>query len=227
MNDETKKLDEWEEKVLTQLSIVNRNYFYSIKSLFEFSFKTPELQTIKNQILLCITFGLYIASMTLTNHLLEKFLKSMLSYNDALKNKDKIKYEKEFSLPDELKKSRLKFDSENLDKNIESAFSENLIDESQKTLLKTMKDKFRNAYSHDDRKKIYGKASTLIEETRDPESFLKGEKQPSKEFDLSGLPLFEFLFINQFSEMNCVPYINDLSDIILSVESKLYKGKDL
>ena len=222
--EEPKKLDEWEEKVYTQLSIVNRTYFYQVKSLFEINYKTPEFQTIKNQILLCITFGLYMAAMTLTNHLFEKFLKGVLSYNDTLKNKDKIKYGKNFSLPDELEKSRRKFDSENLNKNIEIAYSENLINEKQKSILKKMKNEFRNAYSHDDRKKMYGKASTIIQESQDPESFLRGENQPSKEFNLYGLPLFEFLFINEFSEKNCVPYIKDLNDIILSVESRLYKN---
>lgn len=222
--DENRNFDEWEEKVYDHLSIVNRSYFYSIKTLFEENYKTPELQTIKNQILLCITFGLYMAAMTLTNHLLEKFLKSMLSYNDALKEKERIKYDVKFSLPNQFERSRLKFDSENLDKNIEAAFTENLIDERQRKILKDMKDNFRNAYSHDDRKKMYRNASTVIEETRDPESFLKGEKQPSKEFNLFGLPLFEFLFINHFSEMNCVPYIKSLHEIILSVQSKLYKS---
>lgn len=221
---EDKNLDEWEKKVYNHLSIVDRKYYYAVKSLFEENYKTIELQTIKNQILLCITFGLYMAAMTLTNHLLEKFLKSMLSYNDALKYKEQISYEEKFALPEQLERSRLKFDSQNLDKNIDTAFSEKLIDENQNEVLKGMKNNFRNAYSHDDRKKMYGDASTPIEESRDPESVLKGEPQPSKEFKLSGLSLFEFLFINNFSEMHCVPYITNLHQIILSVESKLYKS---
>lgn len=67
--EEIEKLDEWKKKIYKHLSIVDRTHFYQIKHLFDKSYKTLELQTIKNQILLCISFGLNIAAMTLTNHL--------------------------------------------------------------------------------------------------------------------------------------------------------------
>lgn len=52
----------------------------AIRFAFQEHYDTPELDTWRHEVCLCIFFGLYQAAITATNHLLESFLKYALVY---------------------------------------------------------------------------------------------------------------------------------------------------
>ena len=86
MDEEIKK--EIEEILNYHLEQFNARYI-RVRDVYKNDYGLPELMFIKSQICKCITFGLHVAAMTLTNHLLEKSIKLFLIYSDNLKNKDK------------------------------------------------------------------------------------------------------------------------------------------
>lgn len=219
--DLNKELCKRVEDVLHTMSL---EQYESIRDLYNIDILYPELQIIYNEILQCITFGFYIAAITLTNHLLEQFLKKLLTYHDS---KREVKNTGEdFEIVNEIKRSAEKFRENTLGKNIELAFNAGLITSQEKNILNEMKDDFRNAYSHADTGKLYKDESAVIEEIKDPNIVLEGKKGPMSEELLMNLPIFEFLFIRRHAEANCIPYIRALINIILKSMSRLKEKED-
>jgi hypothetical protein len=203
----------------------NINDYIRIKKIFETSYKLPELQTIKHQVCHCIIMGFYIASITLTNHLLEKFLKISLIYNDAKKKKrnDDIK----FDLVNKIAESNKKYDSNNLFDNINLSFDLGLITKEQKEKLLEMKNLFRNPYSHSDRRGIYKDTESNITEVKGEENadkVINGDESdlPKRDEKIFNLPFADFIFIHEFSRVNSIPFLQELDGIIRDVEEKLF-----
>lgn len=104
---------------------------------------------IRIEICKCITHGLFQASITLTNHYLEKFMKTSLIYHSAgFKTID----ENTFS---QLEPHIDKFDSLDLEDTINRACTAGIISKAEKSALKKFKETFRNAYSHAEAKKLF------------------------------------------------------------------------
>jgi hypothetical protein len=203
--------------------------FIRTKYIFETPYILPELQTIKHQICHCIIMGFYIAAITLTNHLFEKFLKFTLIYNDIKKNKSDT--DKEFSLVDDITLSMRKYDKRNLSVNIHSSYKEGLISDKQKEILIKLKDLYRNSFSHCDREKMYGNLETGLTEVKGEENALKfidGNENdlPQRNEKIFNLLFADFIFIHEFSRVNSIPYLIELDKIIREVEKKLFPGKN-
>ncbi len=212
------------ERVQDVLKSISLDSYESIRDLYDIDIQYPELQIIYNEILQCITFGFCIAAITLTNHLLEQFLKKLLTYHDS---KREVKNTGEdFEIVNEIKRSAEKFRENTLGKNIELAFNAGLITSQEKNILNEMKDDFRNAYSHADTGKLYKDESAVIEEIRDPNIVVEGRSGPKSEELWMNLPFFEFLFIRKHAEQNCIPYIRKLITIILSSTQRLKQNEE-
>jgi len=226
MNNTIEELySELNETIRNLLSLIKIEDYIEIRDIYRSPYKSPELQTIKYQICNCIIMGFYISAITLTNHLLEKFLKISLIYNDG--KKDKGDLDKPFSLTQSIARSNKKYDDKILYDNIISAFEEKLIDETQKQTLIKMKDFFRNPYSHSDRGKMYGGSTVGITEVRGIEEVMKilegkEEELPKKQEKLENLPFADFKFIHDFASDDCIPYLLELDKIIRCVEKILY-----
>lgn len=227
MNDEIVK--EIQEIIDTQVDKIEGDYYIAIREACRNPFKSPELETIKYQICRCIVFGLYIAAMTLLNHLLEKALKILLAYNDQL-NLPRTKEHKAFEFIEEQKICWARYNSKNLWENIDTAFKKELIDDNQKKILIEMKDNFRNSYAHSDREKMYKEDSTEVEEifgTEQADKFINNQTEdlPKKNEKYVNLTIFDFLFVNNYAERDCIPYLINLDSIIRCIESKIYKRR--
>lgn len=123
------------------------NNYEKLKAIFYNSYNYPEFDTLRDEICKCIICDLNVAAITLTNHLIEDFLKKMLIYKNADKTSD--------SIIDAFEDSTKDYDNITLYSSIETAFKENIITESQKTLLHKFRNEFRNPYSHAESKKIF------------------------------------------------------------------------
>lgn len=218
MDDLSKEINEFLRSHLR----VSPEVYSEIKPIYETSYKLSEIQTIKNQVCECMIFGTYIAAMTLINHMFEQFLKFALMYDDSLKSEESRRIDKKtpFALLQIIKPSNEKFFRKNLNENIDTAFKANLIDQSEKDLLLLLKEKYRNAYAHGDRRKLYGQETIPIEEIiiEDGEFKSKGKKMEEK----FHFPFADFLFLHSHAEVNCVDYLKKLDKIIRNVEDKIF-----
>jgi hypothetical protein len=206
--------------------------YKKIRTIYNDPYFIPELDTVKRQICECIVFGLYIAGMTIINHLLERCIKVFLIYSDVLLNKRKGEHSN-FEINEAIKLANAKYDSELLGKNIESALSKKMITNDEFLILNEMRKNFRNAYAHCDRKLMYGEQSESVTEIFGKEQFvdfIKGDesKLPKRNESLDNLLMFDFIWVNNQAKKDCIPYIKSLDKIIRDVEKRLfpnYKSK--
>jgi hypothetical protein len=61
-----------------------QNYLL-VRESYRTEYNFPELDPVRNEVALCLVFGLPQAAITLTNHLLESLLKFALIYDHAIK----------------------------------------------------------------------------------------------------------------------------------------------
>jgi len=96
-----------------------------------------------DEILDCLLIGLNQASIVLTNHLLERMLKFSL-INSEMRGL----HVGDSDFNSKYNEAEAKYDGEDLSKNINTAFAKEIINEEEKKELLSLKDKFRNPYSH-------------------------------------------------------------------------------
>jgi len=121
----------------------------------------PEFDPLRHETCLAILFGLYQAAITLTNHFLEKLLRTALTYHDLLKNKASLEKSKTEgralpALMGALADASKPYEGKSLEDNINRACTLGLITKKQKKQLKVFRDGLRNAYSHADADKTLG-----------------------------------------------------------------------
>ncbi len=121
----------------------------------DFQFNTeygwPEFDPLRDEVCKCLVCNLCQAAITLTNHLLENFLKTMLIYHETIANKDNS----DDILLSIFKPNVDKFDGLDLSQTLGRAKSKGLITKKQWKVLDDYRDNFRNAYSHAEKKKIF------------------------------------------------------------------------
>lgn len=218
---------------------ISQNDYNKLEEILRHSYKAIELNHIKNDICYLNIMGFHLASITLTNHLLEKFVKTALVYNDiSIKSvKDKSEY-KPFELTDEVAAGNEKYDTLVLGKTIVLLFERGLITEKEKNILWSYKNDFRNPYSHSTKKDTYKGAQVkatemygddaikFINDLVSGKTFEEAEKDlPKQNINLENLPFADFKFAKDFAEKYSVPYLIGLHKIMISVESKIFKDK--
>jgi hypothetical protein len=114
-----------------------------ISDIFNIEYGYSELDPIRDEICKCIICGFYQATITLTNHLLEKSLKFCLLFKYDLENKAK-----DVEMGDYSTEAIDKYDRLSLNETIKFAFGQKLITSEQEKVLKQYKNDFRNSYSH-------------------------------------------------------------------------------
>jgi len=96
-----------------------------------------------DEILDCLLVGLNQASIFATNHLLERMLKVAL-----ITNEKQGVYIGDIDYTSKYNEAKAKYDSQTLSNNIKYAFEQGIINEEEKNELFSLKDNFRNPYSH-------------------------------------------------------------------------------
>lgn len=122
-----------------------------IERQFNNEYGWPEFDPLRDEISKCLICDLCQAAITLTNHLLENFLKTMLVYNDSIQNNHKTNQLDLLTF----RPSVDKYDGKDLAVTLGQAKRKGLISKDQWTLLDQYRNDFRNAYSHAEKKKIF------------------------------------------------------------------------
>lgn len=145
MTDREKQfVDELSEKFGRNLSVIEYQ--------FNNEYGWPEFDPLRDEISKCLICDLCQASITLTNHLLENFLKTMLIYHEAMALRNK---ENDVDLLEMYKPYVDKYDGLSLSQSLNRAKRIGLITKDHWKLLNGFRNDFRNAYSHAEKKKIF------------------------------------------------------------------------
>jgi hypothetical protein len=190
--------------------------FSEVLPLLYDGFNDFEYETIHQEICRCLLLDLNHASITLTNHLLEKHLKNLLI-------KDYIKSEKANGSTkddDEISAKACKnFGGLMLYKTIESCFQKGLISEVDRAYLDQYREVFRNGFSHADMNKIAGNTTkTLFKFKFDDPSFFE-----KKEYVVAQTPMLFGIETASVADSNALRYYKHIHVIIKRSNQELKK----
>ena len=121
----------------------------------------------------CITFGFNQAAITLTNHMLERLLKTTLMHHHVLKSeirKEQREPPTAEAMIEYQAEGKQRYLANNLEKNINAACTEGLISKKEKQELHELRERFRNAFGHADPDKTFGKSEVPVQAVRLGES---------------------------------------------------------
>lgn len=126
------------------------------------------MDTLRHEVCLCIAFGLSQAAITLSNHLMESLLKYSLIYHHSNHNEPTVKAGTDFVKEMEAytEEGINKYGHISLSKSIEAAHSHGLLEDEEKEALNEFRVNFRNAYSHADKDKTFGRKAVSVQGAR-------------------------------------------------------------
>lgn len=198
---------------------LNKN-FQSRSRYFDFHFYMfNELDGVVFEINKCLILEFYRASITLTNHLLERLLKLSLIYNETgigpkpIEDLDSI-----FKEPNE------KYGSFSLGTAIEKCRKLDLLTESESVFLfDIIRDLMRNGFSHADSSKI------LIGLSDETTMFQGSFKNPTdiKPVSLNPkiIPFIQAIYIGNFAKENAANYFEYVFELIKKIDQRLIDKK--
>ncbi|MCY1635061.1 hypothetical protein [Marinifilum sp. D737] len=195
---------------------LNKNY-PDLGKYFEFELKVfCEFNTLIFEINKCLILELNRASITLTNHLLERLLKLALINHEA--GIEPIPIEQ---WNDTYKRPNEKYGGMNLGQTIGVCKKLGLImDEEKKLLDKTVRNLLRNGFSHAD-------SSEILKDIPDNTKMYMGSFTNPKEgleevsVDQKIIPTFQALQMEEFAKAYAKPYFDFVFKLIFKIEERL------
>jgi hypothetical protein len=191
-------------QMLSRYSYIRENY--------RFELHNPEYDFIRKEICTCLIMGLDQAAITLTNHLLEKFLRLSLIYKE-IENPliDKLK-----GLDEKYKLPKDKYADKDLSNNINQACSKGIITKDEKKILHKYREEFRNGYSHADMDKTFKNIKGGFGLAK-----LDGSVPfEYEELQISDIPPLQGILQKYLAETTAMPYFLYLDGIIKREEIK-------
>jgi hypothetical protein len=221
MDEDTKTqyLAEVNELIQSRQKDIFSNY-PTIRELFKNQYDgDTELNPLRYEISICIIFGLYQAAITLTNHMIEKYLKIALIYKNADFNAEGINIVEKIA--NATAKSTATYNANNMDKNINAACTQGIITKKDKTELNSIRECLRNSYSHADASKIHGNKSIPLTGARLTEQGLQLEDTNVAKIAL--LPMLQGIAQVKHAEANAIPYFQFVDELIRRTRPNIFK----
>ena len=194
---------------------LNKNFEKKSK-YFEAKFDVfKELEGLVFEINKCLILELDRASITLTNHMLERLLKIALIYNETgIGAKPVEEWNSIFEEPNK------KYNSIQLGNSIELCKKHGLISENQKSFLfKIIRTLMRNGFSHAD-------SSEILSDL--PDDSLMFQSSFDKPSDINNvfinqklIPIMQSIQLEYFAKDNSLMYFDYVFNLILEIEKKL------
>ena len=207
-----KIIDEMNEVLRSRKNEVVKNYV-SLREPYQNSYNMPELDPLRYEVTLCLILGLHQAAITLTNHLLETFLKMALGYHHSLQKMDKTKTKEGVkSLVEDFREGVDTYADKDLSFTINRACTVGLITKDQKNQLHKIREDFRNAFSHGDKKKVFGDTEIPVQGVNFENDKLHSEPETLQQ--LLYLPFVHGIAQARFAETNAVPYFQYVDSVI-------------
>jgi len=179
--------------------------FYSVTI-----FKELEQNIFQN--IQCLIVEAYSASITLTNHMLERLLKLALIQNEIGLNPVKI------SDWNETYKNTHEYSEMVLADTIKLCHTNCLINEEQVKYLTEMRKQFRNGFSHYDPTKI-------LSDHKETTDIHFPNVDPNKAYDIEvnikQIPVLQDYYVKKFAKENALEYFDYVFHLIIRIEKKL------
>lgn len=216
----TKYLAEVNELIQSRQKNIFSNYPV-IREIFKNSYEgDTEVNPLRNEICICIIFGLCQAAITLTNHMIEKYLKIALIYKNAnfsSEGKDLIE-----KLTNATAQSTAAYNSNNMDKNINAACTQGIITKEDKKELNRIRECLRNAYSHADSSKTHSEISIPLTGAKVTEQGLQFEETSITR--IASLPMIQGIAQVKHAEANAIPYFQFIDSLIRRTRPNIFKN---
>jgi len=224
MDEGTKKavIDELNAIIRQRQTTIGKNYL-RVRDCYLTEYGLPELDPLRYEITLCLTFGLYQAAITLTNHLLESLLKYALIYHHTLQmqqERQRIDGHAIEALIEWLSEGKSVYANKNLNYTINRACTLGLITQEQKNKLQEIRQAFRNAYGHADKAKTFGQATTPVEAVHFTGDRVVSEGK--KQVSLADLLIFQGVFQVIYAEKDAVPYYLYIDSLARHIMAKVF-----
>lgn len=171
-----------------------------------------ELESKFKEIISCIIMESYSASITLTNHVLERLLKLALIIDTAGLERIKIEDWNTVYL------SVNEINSEKLYNTINMCKSRELISEYEKTHLHQIRESIRNGFSHFDPKQIFNDeedTKTLIYNSPD------SVDNKSVELNFKSIPILQSVYTNQFAKENAEYFLEVVFNLTYNIQKRI------
>jgi len=217
-----KLTEEVNEIIRSRIQFID-HFYLQIREAYNNHYDWPELDPLRHEICISIMFGLCQAGITLTNHLLE----SLLKYALIIKCGDKLKQSKEdvqgriiTSLIEKYKDCIKKYNDANLSTTINKARKEGLISKEQKKQLHVYREIFRNAYSHSDKLKTFGKSTMPVTGIK-----LENDKLVIDEVgepEIAMFPIGQGIVQFEIAQKTAVPYFLYIDKLVREIKAKLF-----
>ncbi|WP_158974840.1 hypothetical protein [Cellulophaga sp. L1A9] len=210
---------------------VNKNY-----SSLEYYFNDDliflsALNIAKYEIINCLMIEQYNASITLTNHMVERMLK--LALIEKITNGLKISEKDIKELEKTLSEASNLYDAEVMSQSIKLVFEEGLISEEEKSYLdKVIRDNIRNGFSHAEMEKINkGKVDQIemysFKFTEVQKSLNEGSPIPKKQIKVSTkAPFLQSEIQKMKAEEIAFPYFKSIYTIAKNIDRRLDTKKE-
>lgn len=172
-------------------------------------FYFTDLEYTIGEIVKCLIIEAYTASITLTNHFLERVLKlALIQKESGVQSSQITEWNKIYSISD-------KYSSKCMSKTIEECKKYNLISETEYEELTNFRQTIRNGFSHYDPKKILKDSEDTIDLIMD----FNFEKIKISGLNFKTIPTLQTIFIKKFAQENAEKYFNFAFNLMLSIEN--------
>ncbi len=198
----------FQEKLDKNFEKFNPYFDYKYKVFFELT--TTVFQAVK-----CLILELPIASITITNHILERLLKLALIYKMA--GVGPIPSEK---VTEVFSVAHDKYNHHSLGSTIELCKKEGLITEEEKDILfNLVRDQIRNGFSHADMGKLLAAIPDTVHATQF--SFSDPNVKKPVSFNPKVVPTFQAIALDQFAAANAENYFVAVFNLLRNIETRL------
>jgi hypothetical protein len=187
---------------------------------------TPQLESLRLEAALCLLFGMNQAAITITNHLMESFLKYVLAYHFSHLDPSPSIDASPSAQMERLQSAMERVDQMDLEVTIKMACRRNIVGKEDKDILLGIKDEFRNPYSHASKTKLFGqKKTTVYPACITPE----GRITPSLplEINIGRSPLVSWYAQYEHAKTRALPYFIYMDDLIRRTLATLYEGSEV
>lgn len=175
-------------------------------------FVFTELEPKIREIISCLIMGAYSASITLTNHVLERLLKLALIIDTV--GLERIRVDDWNSVYSEVDS----INSENLYNTINMCKKCNLICEEEKEQLHYLRESIRNGFSHSDPKQIFKNdvdTKTFVFNAPNPEN------NKSIELNFKSIPMLQCVYTNQFAQENAEYFFGVVFEVMYNIQKRI------
>lgn len=196
------------------------NIYTKIRFRLYNTYQWPELDPVRNEICLCLMFGLSQAAITLTNHLMESVLKYSLIEKLSKDNTPPRKGKAITDFVGKFADALGIYDNSDLSKNINKACSLGLITKEQKKLLHKFRIDYRNAYSHSEKEKTFGNRTIPMQALKIEDGKIVMDEQSQPE--IARMLVGQGLIQAKIAENEAPDYFIEVDNVVRYIRDKLY-----